>query len=198
MPAAAFVLVRVLQPGALPRHRPCRHRRRDQRGRLGEHGAALGRAAAARSLPGGQKAALPPAARGRGGGTAPPLSTRWGFAPFREVPAGAAGQYFSLSTRWSLTPLRGTLFVIDPMGSCAAGSREAGALVLSASRTPLGIGAGYAPFGPRRRFFYVMAAFSIPAACRRPCAGPQGLSGKKSVSAFRPGDGAAGAGRGGA
>ena len=62
---------------------------------------------------------------------------------------------------------RGMLFVIDPMGSCAAGVAGSGRTCPVCFRTLAASGAGYAPFGSRRRFLYVMAALSIPSPYRR-------------------------------
>ena len=64
---------------------------------------------------------------------------------------------------------RGMLFVIDPMGSCAAGVAGSGRTCPVCFPDPdaAAFGAGYAPFGSRRRPFYVIVMFSISGVYRR-------------------------------
>ena len=140
------------------------------------------------------------------------LSTRWGLAPFRgvlfvidPVESGSRsgvsrpalpGCVFRYRPGEVLRRFggpgrrrRGMLFVIDPMGSCAAGVAGSGRTCPVCFPDPdaAAFGAGYAPFGSRRRPFYVIVMFSISGVYRRTLAGLQGVSGKKSVATFRPG-----------
>ncbi len=101
------------------------------------------------------------------------LSTRSSPAPVPEDPAGAAGEVVSLSTRQGR----------EPPGP---GSRRTSPACF---RDPgLAFGAGLMPFGPRRRLVYVIVCSPFLRVYRRSSAGLQGISGKKSVNAFKPGD----------